>query len=85
MTKMAKVIINCCGPYRFYGENVVKACVDTRTHHVDISGEPEYMERMQLKYHDIAKEKGIYIVSACGLDSIPADLGVVFLEQNFNG
>lgn len=28
---------------------------------------------------------GVYIVSACGLDSIPADLGVVFLQQEFEG
>lgn len=24
MTSMAKVIVNCCGPYRFYGEVVVE-------------------------------------------------------------
>lgn len=79
------MIINCCGPYRFFGETVVKACVDTSTHHVDVSGEPQYMELMQLKYNDIAKEKGIYIVSACGFDSIPTDLGITFLQNNFKG
>lgn len=43
MTKQAKVIVNCCGPFRFYGEPVVKACVATGTHYVDVTGEPEVM------------------------------------------
>lgn len=85
MTSQAKVVVNCCGPYRFYGEQVVKACVETSTSHVDVSGEPQYMETMQLKYNDAAREKGIYIVSACGFDSIPADLGIVFLQEQFKG
>lgn len=38
---MCKVVVNCCGPYRFYGEAVVKACINSGTHHVDVSGEPQ--------------------------------------------
>lgn len=38
MTEMAKVIVNCCGPYMLYGEPVIKACIATSTHHVDVSG-----------------------------------------------
>ncbi|XP_055613551.1 saccharopine dehydrogenase-like oxidoreductase [Uranotaenia lowii] len=85
MAKQCRIVVNCCGPYRFFGEQVVKACVEAGTHHVDVSGEPQYMERMQLLYHEKAQEKGVYIVSACGLDSIPTDLGTVFLENQFNG
>lgn len=44
MTEQAKVIVDCCGPYRFYGEPVVKACIATRTHYVDISGEPQVIQ-----------------------------------------
>lgn len=43
------------------------------------------MERMQLEYNDLAREKGVYIVSACGFDSIPADMGMMFLEKHFDG
>lgn len=59
--------------------------INSGTHHVDVSGEPFYMESMELKYNDLAKEKGVYIVSACGFDSIPADIGVKHFEDNFNG
>ncbi|KAK7792581.1 hypothetical protein R5R35_008674 [Gryllus longicercus] len=85
MAARAKVVVNCAGPYRFYGEPVVKACIASGTHHVDVSGEPQYMERMQLEYHEAAEKKGVYIVSACGFDSIPADIGTVFLQDKFEG
>uniref|UniRef100_T1GDL3 Saccharopine dehydrogenase NADP binding domain-containing protein n=1 Tax=Megaselia scalaris TaxID=36166 RepID=T1GDL3_MEGSC len=79
------VVVNTCGPYRFYGEQVVEACIKAGTHHVDVSGEPQYMETMQLKYNEEAAKKNVYIISACGFDSIPNDLGTVFVEKNFNG
>lgn len=85
MAKRCRIVVNLCGPYRFYGEPVVRACIEAGTHHVDVSGEPQYMETMQLKYHAQAQEKNVYIISACGFDSIPADLGVIFIEKNFDG
>lgn len=83
MASECRVVVNCCGPYRLYGEPVLKACLEAGTHHVDVSGEPQFLEGMQLKYHEQAKEKGVYLISACGFDSIPADMGTVFLEQQF--
>ena len=41
MCDRAKLVINCVGPYRFFGEKIVKQCVSSGTHHVDVSGEPE--------------------------------------------
>lgn len=83
MCDRGKLIINCVGPYRFYGEKVIKQCLQTGTHHLDVSGEPEYLERMQLVYHREAEEKGVFVVGSCGFDSIPADLGVIFTQNNF--
>ncbi|XP_053965355.1 saccharopine dehydrogenase-like oxidoreductase [Anastrepha ludens] len=85
MAKKCKIVINCCGPYRFFGEVVVKACIEAGTHHVDISGEPQYIDGMQVKYHELAQEKHAYVISACGFDSIPAEMGVVHAERNFPG
>lgn len=85
MAAQAKVVLNCVGPYRFYGEPVVEACVEAGAHHVDISGEPQFLEKMQLKYHDKAVENGVYVVGACGFDSIPADMGQVCVKQAMGG
>jgi short subunit dehydrogenase-like uncharacterized protein len=40
---------------------------------------------MQLNYHRAAEEKGVFIISACGFDSVPVDLGVVHFVKNFSG
>lgn len=85
MAKKGKIVLNCVGPYRFYGEAVVKACVEHATSYVDISGEPQFLERMQLEYNTAAYENKCYIVGACGFDSIPADMGTCLLEDKFGG
>lgn len=40
---------------------------------------------MQLLYNGKAKEQGIYIIGACGWDSIPADMGVIYTKNQFKG
>ncbi|KAH7352557.1 hypothetical protein KP509_19G051700 [Ceratopteris richardii] len=77
MCKRTKLVLNCVGPFRLYGEPVVSACVEAGTDYLDITGEPEFMERMELRYHEAAREKGCLIVSACGYDSIPAEIGLI--------
>lgn len=85
MAKRAKVVINCCGPYRFLGEPVVKACIEAGANYVDVSAEPQFLESIQLNYHKAAQEKGVYIVNACGFDCIPCDLGLIFIQDKFPG
>ena len=62
MASRAKVVLNCVGPYRFYGEQVVRACLRQGAHHLDISGEPQFLETMQLKYNEEADQKGQQIL-----------------------
>jgi hypothetical protein len=40
MAQKTSVVINCTSPYYIYGEVVVKSCVLTSTHYVDVTGEP---------------------------------------------
>lgn len=40
---------------------------------------------MQLEYNKAAQEAGVYVVSACGFDSIPCDLGIIFTQNKFDG
>uniref|UniRef100_A0A8D2ZWP4 Saccharopine dehydrogenase-like oxidoreductase n=1 Tax=Scophthalmus maximus TaxID=52904 RepID=A0A8D2ZWP4_SCOMX len=85
MCKQAVIVLNCVGPYRFYGEPVVKACVENGAHHIDICGEPQFLEGMQLNYSSQAADKGVYIIGSCGFDSIPADMGVLYTRDQFKG
>jgi len=83
MCKRTNVLINCVGPYSLYGKSVVKACIAAGTHHIDISGEPAWLESIHLGQNDSAKQRGVYILESCGFDSIPADLGVVYTKKQF--
>ncbi|XP_053567030.1 saccharopine dehydrogenase-like oxidoreductase isoform X2 [Bombina bombina] len=85
MCKKASVVLDCVGPYRFFGEPVVKACVENGAHFIDISGEPQFLEGMYFKYDSQAAEKGVYVVGSSGFDSIPADLGVLFTRNSLKG
>ncbi|KAI9324838.1 Saccharopine dehydrogenase-domain-containing protein [Zopfochytrium polystomum] len=79
----ARVVISCVGPFRFFGEPVVKACVEFKADYVDITGEPEFAEKMYLSYHTSAEERGVAVVPFCGFDSIPGDMGTLFVKQEF--
>jgi short subunit dehydrogenase-like uncharacterized protein len=41
MASQARIVVNCVGPYRLYGEPVVRACIASGAHYVDVSGEPQ--------------------------------------------
>jgi short subunit dehydrogenase-like uncharacterized protein len=73
-----KVVITTVGPYIKFGEPLVAACAAAGTDYVDLTGEPEFVDLMWLRYHELAKSTGARIVNCCGFDSIPHDLGAYF-------
>ena len=77
----ASVIITTVGPYIRYGEALVAACAECGTDYVDLTGEPEFVDRMWLAYQEQAQSSGARIVTSCGFDSIPHDLGALFTVQ----
>ena len=78
MARSTRVIITTVGPYLEYGEPLVAACAEAGTDYVDLTGEPEFVDRMYLGYNDAAVASGARLVHACGFDSIPHDLGVFY-------
>ncbi|CAI9109774.1 OLC1v1009670C1 [Oldenlandia corymbosa var. corymbosa] len=84
LAAQTKIILDCVGPFRLYGEPVVAACVESGCDYLDICGEPEFMERMEAGYHEKAVDKGSLVVSACGFDSVPAELGLMFNSRQWD-
>lgn len=78
VAEATKVVITTVGPYLLYGEGLVKACAEAGTDYVDLTGEPEFVDRMYLNYNDTATASGARLVHSCGFDSIPHDLGALF-------
>ncbi len=81
VAESARVVITTVGPYLEYGEPLVAACAAAGTDYVDLTGEPEFVDRMYLDHHATAEESGARLVHCCGFDSIPHDLGVLFTVQ----
>lgn len=78
VARQSKVVITTVGPYALHGEPLLRACADAGTHYCDLTGEPEFVDAMWLKYHAVAERTGARLVHCCGFDSIPHDLGAYF-------
>lgn len=79
MAENTRVLISTVGPYLRYGEPAVKAAAEAGIAYVDLTGEPGFVDAMWLKYHELAVSTGARLVHACGFDSIPYDLGTLFV------
>ncbi|MFI7065704.1 saccharopine dehydrogenase family protein [Kribbella sp. NPDC050124] len=81
LAESTRIVVTTVGPYVQYGEALVAACADAGTDYLDLTGEPEFVDRMYVRYHERAVQTGARIIHACGFDSIPYDLGVQFTVE----
>jgi short subunit dehydrogenase-like uncharacterized protein len=81
LVAQTRVVLTTVGPYQLHGEPLVRACANAGTDYVDLCGEPLWMARMIRAFDAPARASGARIVFSCGFDSIPFDLGVVYLQE----
>jgi len=81
MAAQTKCVLTTVGPYQLYGSELVAACAEAGTDYVDLTGEPGWMYEMIEQNEELAKKSGARIVFSCGFDSIPFDLGVLFIQN----
>lgn len=81
LAQSTRVLVTTVGPYIKHGEPAVKAAAEAGIAYVDLTGEPEFVDAMWLKYDSVARESGARLVHACGFDSIPYDLGVLYTVE----
>lgn len=82
VAESTRVVITTVGPYALYGGPLVAACAAAGTDYVDLTGEPEFVDRTWVEHHAEAERSGARIVHCCGFDSIPHDLGAYFTVQH---
>jgi short subunit dehydrogenase-like uncharacterized protein len=75
------VVATTAGPYAPAGLALVEACVQERTDYCDLAGELLFIRESIERHHAGAAADGVRIVHACGVDSIPSDLGVLLLAE----
>ena len=81
MVSQTKCVLTTVGPYQLYGEKIIKTCISTGTDYVDLCGEPGFMHKIISECSAEAKATGARVVFSCGFDSIPFDLGVLFVQE----
>jgi saccharopine dehydrogenase (NAD+, L-glutamate forming) len=81
VARRTRVVATTIGPYLQHGGPLVAACAEAGTDYLDLTGEPEFVDRTYLEHHRTAVRTGARLVHACGFDSIPHDLGAYYTVQ----
>src|SRR5579884_3369286 len=68
LAESTRVVITTVGPYINYGEPLLAACAAAGTDYVDLTGEPEFVDLMWLRYNAEAARTGARLVHSCGFD-----------------
>ena len=74
------VVIHCAGPFSHTYEAMARACLDTHTHYIDITGEVEVFEGLWAMDQD-AKRAGIMLLPGTGFDVVPSDCLAAHLKS----
>ena len=75
-------MLSTVGPFARFGDALVDACVEAGTHCCDITGEVPWVRAVIDRHHERARERGLRLVSMCGYDSVPSDLGCLILQED---
>jgi len=88
MTSSCKIVISTVGPYLKFGKSLIQSCVNNGTHYCDLTGEVPFIRESIDLFDEKAKQNKCRIIHSCGFDSVPSDIGVLFLQkqslENFN-
>uniref|UniRef100_M4BEZ3 Saccharopine dehydrogenase NADP binding domain-containing protein n=1 Tax=Hyaloperonospora arabidopsidis (strain Emoy2) TaxID=559515 RepID=M4BEZ3_HYAAE len=82
MVQQTKVVVSLVGPYKLYGELLIKACAENGVHYCDLTGEIVWIDEMVSAYASSAAKTGAVLVNCCGFESIPSDL-TTFLVSDY--
>ncbi|KAI9502984.1 hypothetical protein GGI25_005795 [Coemansia spiralis] len=81
MAAQTRVVASTVGPYALYGSELVRACVRQKTDYCDITGEVPWVHQMHKELNAQAVQSNVHIVSLCGFDCIPADIGCMMMAE----
>lgn len=82
LARRTRILLTTVGPYLLHGQALVEACVEARTHYVDITGETAWVRDLVDRFHETAAANATRIVPFCGFDSVPSDLGTLIAVEH---
>jgi len=77
-------VLHCAGPFVLTFRQMAEACIRTKRHYVDISGEIEEFEALALMDEE-AKHAGIMLLPGGGFDVVPSDCLIAYAAGKLPG
>lgn len=75
-----KAVLHCAGPFMHTAKQMATACLATKTHYLDITGEWSVFEMMAAMDSE-AKAAGIVLFPGVGYDVVPSDCLALYLKE----
>jgi short subunit dehydrogenase-like uncharacterized protein len=75
------MVLHCGGPFIYTAKAMVDACLETKIHYTDITGEYQVFEMLAEEYNEKAKQAGIMIMPGTGFDVVPSDCLALHLKN----
>jgi len=77
-------VLHCAGPFERTAKPMVRACLETGTHYLDITGEMAVFEALAA-LDGKAREAGVMLLPGAGFDVVPTDCLAAHLARRLPG
>jgi short subunit dehydrogenase-like uncharacterized protein len=74
------LVVHAAGPFSATAKPMIKACLLTKTHYIDITGEWEVYEYAQSKSEEAIRQ-GVMLLPGAGFDVVPSDCLAMYLKK----
>lgn len=74
------VVLHCAGPFSRTSRPVVDACIRTKTHYLDITGEIGVFEACAARSRE-AEDAGVMLMPGVGFDIVPSDCLAAHMKE----
>jgi short subunit dehydrogenase-like uncharacterized protein len=74
------VVLHCAGPFSRTSKPMADACLRTKTHYLDITGEATVIETLAARDRE-AKSAGVMLLPCVGFDVVPSDCLAAHLKR----
>jgi short subunit dehydrogenase-like uncharacterized protein len=74
------LVLHCAGPFSATSKPMLDACLETRTHYLDITGEIDVFAACHARDAE-AKRAGIVVLPGAGFDVVPTDCVAAMLKR----
>ena len=78
--KEAAVVLHCAGPFSRTSRPMADACLRTKTHYLDITGEAAVIESLAARDRE-AQSAGVMLLPCVGFDVVPSDCLAAHLKR----